>query len=121
MTDAVPPPQPDTLTALLAHLDAHPLAPAPARLVAAVPPAALADAERAGRLLRVGGLVLPGDTLEVARHRLGSLPAGFTAGDAARRLGTSRRVAIPVLERLDATAVTVRHADGTRTLRARPE
>jgi selenocysteine-specific elongation factor len=50
---------------------------------------------------------------------LASLAPGFSAGDAARALGTSRRVAIPVLERLDATAVTLRHADGTRTLRTR--
>jgi selenocysteine-specific elongation factor len=33
-------------------------------------------------------------------------------------MGTSRRVAIPVLERLDARAVTIRHSDGTRTLRS---
>ena len=117
VTDAVAPPLPDTLTALLAHLDEHAMAAAPARLVSAVTPAALADAERGGLLLRVGGLVLPGDTREVARHRLRSLPAGVTPGDAARHLGTSRRVAIPVLERLDATAVTMQHADGTRTVR----
>ena len=110
--------RPAALAALLAHLDTHPLEPAPADLVAAVQATHLADAERAGRLVRLGGLVLPGDALAVATARLGSLAAGFRAGDAARALGTSRRVAIPVLERLDATAVTVRHPDGTRTLRS---
>ena len=79
--------------------------------------AALADAERGGGVVRLGGLVLPGTTLEVAARRLSALAGRFTAGDAARALGTSRRVAIPVLERLDARAVTIRHADGTRTLR----
>ena len=68
--------------------------------------------------MRLGGLTLPGGTLELAADRLATLPARFSPGDAARALGTSRRVAIPVLERLDARAVTVRHADGTRTLRA---
>jgi selenocysteine-specific elongation factor len=116
--DATAPPSP-ALAALVTHLEAHPLEAAPADLVGAVPPGGLAEAERAGRLVRLGGLVLPGDTLELATTRLTSLAPGFSAGDAARALGTSRRVAIPVLERLDATAVTVRHADGTRTLRTR--
>ena len=116
--DAAAPPSP-ALAALVTHLEAHPLEAAPADLVSAVPPGCLAEAERAGRLVRLGGLVLPGDTLELATTRLASLAPGFSAGDAARALGTSRRVAIPVLERLDATAVTVRHADGTRTLRTR--
>ena len=48
---------------------------------------------------------------------LATLPPRFSAGDAARALGTSRRVAIPVLERLDALLLTRRHPDGTRTLR----
>ena len=105
------------LLALLAWLDDHSLEPAPAELLAPVTAAELAGAERAGRLVRLGGLALPGATLEVAAARLSALPARFSAGDAARAMGTSRRVAIPVLERLDARAVTVRHADGTRTLR----
>lgn len=105
------------LAALSRWLDDHPLEPAPAELLAPVPPADLAGAERAGRLVRVGGLTLSGATTAVAADRLASLPARFSAGDAARALGTSRRVAIPVLERLDALLVTQRHADGTRTLR----
>ena len=86
-------------------------------LLAPVTAAELAAAERAGRLVRLGGLTLPGGTVELAAARLAALPARFSPGDAARALGTSRRVAIPVLERLDARAVTIRHADGTRTLR----
>jgi len=106
------------LLALLAWLDEHPLEPAPAELVAPVSAGEVAAAERSGRLVRLGGLTLPGGTLGAAAARLAALPARFSAGDAARALGTSRRVAIPVLERLDARAVTVRHADGTRTLRS---
>jgi selenocysteine-specific elongation factor SelB len=105
------------LLALLEWLDEHPVEPAPAGLLAPVTAAELAGAERAGRLVRLGGLTLPGGTVELAATRLAGLPARFSPGDAARALGTSRRVAIPVLERLDARAVTVRHPDGTRTLR----
>ena len=105
------------LIALLVWLDAHPLEPAPSGLLASVTAAELAGAERGGRLVRLGGLTLPGSTLEVAAERLAALPVRFSPGDAARALGTSRRVAIPVLERLDARAVTIRHGDGTRTLR----
>ena len=106
------------LVALLAWLDEHPLEPAPAALLVGVSAAELAGAEVAGRAVRLGGLTLPGGTVELAADRLATLPARFSPGDAARAMGTSRRVAIPVLERLDARAVTIRHADGTRTLRA---
>lgn len=105
------------LIALLDHLDQHPLEAAPTHVVAPVAAADLADAARAGRLLRCAGLVLPGNTVAVSVARLGDLPPRFSAGEAARALGTSRRVAIPVLERLDALALTLRHADGRRTLR----
>ena len=114
------PPPSTALLALTHWLDGHPLEPAPAELLAPVPPADLAGAERAGRLVRLGGLTLSGATTAVATDRLATLPARFSAGDAARALGTSRRVAIPVLERLDALLVTHRHADGTRTLRTGP-
>ena len=114
------PPASTALVALSRWLDDHPLEPAPAELLAPVAPADLAGAERAGRLVRLGGLTLSGATVAVATDRLATLPARFSAGDAARALGTSRRVAIPVLERLDALLVTRRHADGTRTLRPGP-
>jgi selenocysteine-specific elongation factor len=41
----------------------------------------------------------------------------FSVGDAARALGTSRRVAVPLLERLDAALVTRRLPDGSHELR----
>ena len=118
--DRSEPPPSTALLALTQWLDGHPLEPAPAELLAPVRPADLAGAERAGRLVRLGGLTLSGASTAVATDRLGTLPARFSAGDAARALGTSRRVAIPVLERLDALLVTRRHADGTRTLRPMP-
>jgi selenocysteine-specific elongation factor len=106
------------LAALLTWLGEHPLEPAPPALLAPVTPSELADAERRGEVLRLAGLTLPGGTLAVAADRLAALPARFSAGEAARAMGTSRRVAIAVLERLDARAVTIRHPDGTRTVRA---
>ena len=117
---AAPVPASGPLLALTSWLERHPLEPAPPELVGALTPAELADAERAGRVLRLGGLVLPADTPAEAARRLRDLPDGFGAGEAARAIGTSRRVAIPVLERLDALLVTTRHRDGTRTLRRRP-
>ncbi|HEX2130737.1 MAG TPA: SelB C-terminal domain-containing protein, partial [Actinophytocola sp.] len=37
--------------------------------------------------------------------------------DARRALATTRRVAVPLLERLDANGITRRNDDGTRTMR----
>lgn len=77
----------------------------------------LAAAVRAGRLTRVAdGVVLGPDALERAATILASLPQPFTVSDARRALGTTRRVAVPLLERLDARRVTRRAGDGTRTL-----
>lgn len=82
-------------------------------------PRQLAAAERAGRLVRLtGSVVLAADAPARAASVLSELPAPFTVSDARRALGTSRRVAVPLLELLDANRVTRRHADGTRSLRA---
>ncbi|EHR51425.1 selenocysteine-specific elongation factor SelB [Saccharomonospora marina XMU15] len=78
----------------------------------------LAAAERAGRLLRVArGVVLAPRSLSRARAVLTGLPQPFTVSQARKALDTTRRVAVPLLERLDADGVTRRHDDGTRTLR----
>ncbi len=78
----------------------------------------LAAAERAGRLVRLtGSVVLAWDAPARAAEVLAALPPPFTVSDARRALGTTRRVAVPLLERLDADGVTRRHHDGTRTLR----
>ncbi|GGO61970.1 SelB domain-containing protein [Nonomuraea cavernae] len=78
----------------------------------------LAAAVRAGRLLRVGeGVVLlPGadaQAAELLRH----LPQPFTVSQARQALGTSRRVAVPLLEHLDRTGLTERVDDVHRRCR----
>ena len=70
------------LLALLAWLDDHKLEPAPVELVAPVSAADVAAAERAGRLVRLGGLTLPGATLQAAAALHSTLPPRFSAGDA---------------------------------------
>ncbi|ACP32565.1 selenocysteine-specific translation elongation factor [Corynebacterium aurimucosum] len=74
----------------------------------------LAAAERAGRVLRLAkGVVLlpsaPREALEV----VSTLEQPFTLSEARQALGTTRRVAIPLLEHLDATGAT-RLVDGKR-------
>src|SRR5207245_2775688 len=62
-----------------------------------------AAAEAAGRLWRVApDLVLLPGAAEQAHGRLRALPQRFTTSAAREALGTTRRVAIPLLERLDA-------------------
>src|SRR5689334_8924847 len=80
-------------------------------------PRELAAATRAGRLTRIAeGVVLGPDALERAAGVLATLPQPFTVSDARRALGTSRRVAVPLLEQLDARRVTRRGDDGTRVV-----
>jgi len=75
----------------------------------------LAAAVRAGRLTRIAdGVVLGSDALDRAAGVLAKLPQPFTVSDARRALGTTRRVAVPLLEQLDARRVTRRGGDGTR-------
>ncbi|ETW21169.1 hypothetical protein MGAST_27690 [Mycobacterium gastri 'Wayne'] len=75
----------------------------------------LAAAVRAGRLTRVAdGVVLGPDAFTRAAAILATLPQPFTVSDARRALGTTRRVAVPLLERLDALRITRRDADGAR-------
>ncbi len=107
------------LVALLAWLGEHPLDAPSAGLLQgwSVTAHELALAQQRGELLRLAGLVLGADAVDRAAEVVGRLPDGFSAGTAARAMGTSRRVAIPLLERLDATLVTRRFPDGTRSVR----
>jgi selenocysteine-specific elongation factor len=74
----------------------------------------LAAAARAGRVLRLApDLVVAPDALERAAALVRALPQPFTASEARQALGTTRRVAVPLLEQLDAAGLTVR-IDGTR-------
>lgn len=77
----------------------------------------LAAAVRAGRLTRLAdGVVLGPDAYSRAVKVLATLDQPFTVAEAKRALNTTRRVAIPLLEQLDARKLTRRAGDGTRTL-----
>jgi selenocysteine-specific elongation factor len=78
----------------------------------------LAAAEKAGRLLRIGGdIVLLPSAPTIAAQRLRALPAVFTTSQARQALDTTRRVALPLLEYLDAHGITERVDPSTRRLR----
>ncbi|GDY31864.1 selenocysteine-specific translation elongation factor [Gandjariella thermophila] len=78
----------------------------------------LAAAVRAGRLVKIaeGVVLLPGAEQRAAAT-LADLPQPFTLSEARRALGTTRRVAVPLLELLDRRGITVRLPDDTRRLR----
>jgi len=80
---------------------------------------ALAAAARVGLLLRVADLVVlaPGADKEAVRV-LAGLDQPFTTSQARQALGTSRRVAIPLLEYLDRARVTERLPGDLRRLRS---
>jgi selenocysteine-specific elongation factor len=78
----------------------------------------LAAAERSGRLIRITeDIVLPPDAPERAVQLLAGLPQPFTASAARQALGTTRRVAIPLLEYLDRAGRTERVDGQTRRIR----
>ncbi|MFF5248348.1 SelB C-terminal domain-containing protein [Streptosporangium sp. NPDC000095] len=94
-----------------AELSARPfLAPEAGRLAElGLGPRELAAAVRAGALLRVadGIVLLPGADV-LAGRVLARLPQPFTVSQARQALGTSRRVAVPLLEHLDERGLTER-------------
>lgn len=98
------------LDRLLARLDADPLdAPdGPGLAAYGVPGRALHEAAVQGRLLLLDGVVLGAGAPDRARAALAAVSQPFTAGQARAALGTSRRVALPLLEHLDRLGVTER-------------
>ncbi|HEX8007232.1 MAG TPA: SelB C-terminal domain-containing protein, partial [Trebonia sp.] len=80
---------------------------------------ALAAAARGGLLLRISDQIVlaPGADAEAAKI-LGELPQPFTTSQARQALGTSRRVAIPLLEYLDRARVTERLPGDERRIRS---
>jgi selenocysteine-specific elongation factor len=106
--------------AVLADLAAAPfMAPEAGRLrELGLDPRAIAAAARAGLLLRVTEQIVlaPGAEAEAARI-LARLPQPFTTAEARQALGTTRRVAIPLLEYLDRARITQRLPDDRRRLR----
>ncbi|MFH7334369.1 SelB C-terminal domain-containing protein [Streptomyces sp. KHY 26] len=81
----------------------------------------LAAAVAAGALLRIadGIVLLPGADAEAAAV-LAGLPQPFTLSEARRALDTTRRVAVPLLEFLDARGSTERVDDQRRRCRPGP-
>lgn len=105
---------------LRARLAADPFAApeAPALAEAGLGPRELAAAVRSGQLVRVAeGVVLAPGVEDEARTRLAAIAQPFTLSQARQAWGTSRRVAVPLMEWLDARGVTVRLPDNTRRLR----
>ncbi|WP_448613526.1 selenocysteine-specific translation elongation factor [Modestobacter sp. URMC 112] len=103
-----------------ARLAADPFAaPEAGDLVAAgLGPRELGAAVRDEQLVRIAdGVYLAPGVEEAARARLATLPQPFTLSQARQAWGTSRRVAVPLAEWLDARGVTVRLPDNTRRLR----
>lgn len=77
----------------------------------------LAAATRAGHLLQLApGVVLLPSAEKEALQRLSTLRAPFTLSQARQALGTTRRVAVPLLERLARSGYTDRLDDGTHRL-----
>jgi selenocysteine-specific elongation factor len=75
----------------------------------------LAAAERAGRLIRLrDGVVLLPTAPALAMRELARLDQPFTTSQARQALGTTRRVAIPLLEHLDSRGWTRRLDAGHR-------
>ncbi len=115
---SLPPDLERSLQQLAAELADSPFAaPAAGRLAElGLHPRAVAAAERAGRLMRVGDVVLlPGADGEAVR-RLAQLPQPFTTSQARTALGTSRRVVLPLLGLLDARGRTRRLPDDRREI-----
>ena len=108
--------------AVLADLAAAPfMAPDAGRLrELGFDPRAIAAAARAGLLLRVTEQIVlaPGAEADAAQI-LARLPQPFTTAEARQALGTTRRVAIPLLEYLDRAGITQRLPDDRRRLRLR--
>jgi selenocysteine-specific elongation factor len=129
VAEATPEPGPDqaveaALDRLARHLAGQPFAAPDAAELAGIglDDATAAGLHRAGRVLRVApGIVLLPGADDLAVERLRRLDSPFTTSTARQALGTSRRVALPLLAHLDKTGRTVRLADDTRRLRGTRE
>jgi selenocysteine-specific elongation factor len=74
-------------------------------------------AARAGRLLHLGdGIVLVHGADDLAVRLLADLPQPFTTSEARSRLGTTRRVVLPLLQHLDRQGRTRRLPDDRRSV-----
>jgi len=116
----LPEPVQRAVSAVVARLAGDPFAAPDAEELAAagLGPRELAAAVRDGQLVRVGESVFlaPG-VEERARRALAGIAQPFTLSQARQAWGTSRRVAVPLAEWLDARGVTEPLPDRTRRLR----
>jgi selenocysteine-specific elongation factor len=115
----LPPAVAAAVTELRADLAEAPFAAPTADRLRAVglSPRAVAAAAKAGELLHLGdGIVLLPDADHQAVELLRGLPQPFTTSEARARLGTSRRVALPLLQHLDRRRLTRRLPDDRRTV-----
>jgi len=107
------------LDALVKRLADQPFAAPEAAELAALGlgPAELAHAVRTGQLTRLAeGVYVAARAVEIALDVLSGLEQPFTVAAAKERLGSTRRVVVPLLEHLDATRRTRRLPDGKRLL-----
>ncbi|MEU7854403.1 selenocysteine-specific translation elongation factor [Nonomuraea sp. NPDC049141] len=80
----------------------------------------LAAALRSGAVTSIGkNVILLPDALDKAADTLARLPSPFTVSDARVALATTRRVALPLLECLDARGITRRTDNDRRVCRPR--
>lgn len=118
--DALPAAVLTSLDAVRAELTAHPFAaPEAARLAElGLGPRELASLVRAGELVKIadGVFLLPGADRAAIELLTGLAEPEFTLSTARQALGTSRRVAVPLLERLARLGLTERTEDGRHRL-----
>jgi selenocysteine-specific elongation factor len=118
---SLPAPVARAVSVLHAELAAAPyVAPTPDRLAQlGLGQRELAAAVRVGALAKLAdGVYLAPDAVADATRRLAELPQPFTVSQARAALGTTRRVAVPLLELLDAQRRTERLADDRRRVTA---
>ena len=114
---ALPPELQRAVAAIAEDLKAAPFAaPTAGRLQeVGLHPKALTAAAKAQQLLHLGdGVVLLPGADQAAVDLLRELPQPFTTSEARTRLGTSRRVVLPLLQHLDRQGRTRRHPDDRR-------
>ena len=119
-TAVLPPEVQRAVDAVRARLAEDPFAApeAPDLVAAGLGVRELGAAVRSGQLVRIADAVyLAPGIAEIARARLMGVAQPFTLSQARQAWGTSRRVAVPLAEWLDAHGVTVRLPDNTRRLR----
>ncbi|MGN6611002.1 MAG: selenocysteine-specific translation elongation factor [Angustibacter sp.] len=117
--DVLPPAVQRAVEQVLARTSRLPLSPPDADELRGLGlgPRELAAAVRSGRLVEVApGVVIAPEGVEAAAAAVRALDAPFTVAAARDAWGTSRRVAVPLLEVLDRRGVTRRLPDDRRTL-----